>query len=147
VARNALVLVNVVALAVFWTYPVAPPRLLPDGGFTDIVAASGTWGAWDRGGAIADRANELGSMPSLHLAWAAWVALVLWRLTTRTWVRALGCVHVALTSVVVVLTGNHYLVDLPAGVALALGCWLAAARFALPGHTATSQPLVRQPAP
>ena len=40
-ARNALVLTNVVALAVFAAYPVAPPRLLPGAGFVDSVAAAG----------------------------------------------------------------------------------------------------------
>src|SRR5690348_6640730 len=34
-ARNSLVLINVVGLAVFWFYPVAPPRLLPGLGFID----------------------------------------------------------------------------------------------------------------
>ena len=41
--RNALVLVNVIAFAVFWLYPVAPPRMLR--GFTDVVAASGAFGS------------------------------------------------------------------------------------------------------
>ncbi|MCW2543865.1 MAG: hypothetical protein JWM40_1417 [Frankiales bacterium] len=125
-ARNALVLINLAALVVFWAYPVAPPRLLPGAGFTDVVADSGTWGAWEAGGAVADRANEFGSMPSLHLAWATWVALVVWRMTDRRALRALGLLHVAITSVVVIYTGNHYAIDLLAGAALALIAWLAA---------------------
>ena len=124
-ARTALALINLVALAVFWLYPVAPPRLLPKGGFVDIVANSGTWGAWEAGGAVADRANEFGSMPSLHLAWATWVALTVWSMTTNRWLRALGLAHVAVTSWVVIFTGNHYLVDLLVGTVLAFLCWLA----------------------
>ena len=149
VARNALVLINLVALAVFWAYPAAPPRLLPGAGFTDIVADSGTWGAWEAGGAVADRANEFGSMPSLHLAWATWVALTVWRMTSKPVFRALGVAHVVVTSLVVIFTGNHYVVDLVAGTALALvaGWVVTRRRAAAPTPTATSQPLASQPAP
>ncbi|MCU1587593.1 MAG: hypothetical protein JWN31_1086 [Frankiales bacterium] len=147
VARTALVLINLAALAVFWVYPVAPPRLLPGGGFVDLVADSGTWGAWEAGGAVADRANEFGSMPSLHLAWATWVALTVWQMTGNRWLRAAACLHVAVTTAVVILTGNHYLIDVLAGAALAAACWVAATRLRLPTRTATSQPLLSQPAP
>ena len=114
-ARTALVTINLVGLAVFLAYPLAPPRLLPDAGFVDIVAQSHTWGAWETAGGVAQRANEYGSMPSLHVAWAVWVALTVASMTTsRAW-RAAAWAHVGLTSVVVIATGNHYLLDVLAG--------------------------------
>lgn len=122
-ARNALLAVNLVGLTVFLLYPVAPPRLLPGAGFVDVVATSGTWGAWEAGGALAERANEFGSMPSLHLAWAVWVALTVAAMTRNRWWRRLGWGHVALTCVVVVATGNHYLLDLAAGAATTAVAW------------------------
>ena len=124
-ARNALLLVNVVGLAVFLLYPVAPPRLLPGGGFYDVVANSHTFGAWEAGGRVADHANELASMPSLHAAWALWVALTVATMTTRRSWRALAWAHLAITCVVVVVTGNHYVVDLLAGAATCAVAWLA----------------------
>ncbi len=128
-ARTALVAINLVGLAGFLLYPVAPPRLLPGAGFVDIVSRSGTWGAWETGGAVAQRANEFGSMPSLHAAWAVWVALTVTSMTRRGWLRALGWAHVVLTTVVVLATGNHYWVDVLAGAAIcALGWWLAGLR-------------------
>ncbi len=127
-ARSALLLVNVIGLAVFWLYPVAPPRLLPGGEFVDIVAESGTWGSYEATGEVGERANAYGSMPSLHLAWAVWVALTVMTMTKRPLWRALGWAHVAMTSVIVVITGNHYLIDLPAGAATALVAWLAVRR-------------------
>lgn len=129
-ARTALVLVNLVGLAVFLLYPVAPPRLLPGGGFVDIVAGSGTWGAWETGGGVAERANEFASMPSLHLGWAVWAALTVTAMTIRPVWRALAWGHVLMTSVVVIVTGNHYLVDLFAGAAVACACWAVAPRIA-----------------
>ena len=122
-ARNALLLVNVVGLAVFLLYPVAPPRLLPGSGFYDVVANSHTFGAWEAGGRVAAHANELASMPSLHAAWALWVALTVMTMTAdRRW-RALAWAHLALTCVVVVVTGNHYVLDLVAGAVTCAAAW------------------------
>jgi hypothetical protein len=130
-ARTALVLVNLIGLAVFLAYPVAPPRLLPGAGFVDIVAESGTWGAWEAGGGVAERANEFASMPSLHAAWAVWVALTVLTMTRRRWLRALGWGHVAMTSVIVVVTGNHYVIDIFAGALVVAVAWALAPRLAL----------------
>jgi PAP2 superfamily len=114
--RNSLVLINVIGLAVFWLYPVAPPRMLP--GFSDVVAASHTFGSWHTG-ALASAANQLAAMPSLHLAWAAWCVVVVWRLSTHAWVRGLALLYPVLTAVAVMATGNHYLLDVLAGIATA----------------------------
>jgi diacylglycerol O-acyltransferase len=135
--RNALVAVNLVAFAVFWLFPVAPPRMLP--GFVDVVASTHAIGSWHTG-ALASQANELAAMPSLHMAWAAWCVLVVWRMTRRVWLRALVVVHVAVTAVAVLATGNHYLLDLVGGLAaLALAVVLArlweAARGRVPDVT------------
>jgi hypothetical protein len=112
--RNALVLANVIAFVVFWLFPVAPPRMLP--GFVDVVAASHTIGSWHTG-ALASAANQLAAMPSLHIAWAVWCTVALWRISTRRWVRALAVVYPFVTAFAVLATGNHYLLDLLGGLA------------------------------
>jgi uncharacterized membrane protein YesL len=123
--RNVLVLVNVLAFAVFWLYPVAPPRMLP--GFVDVVAATHTVGSWHTG-ALASAANELAAMPSLHIAWAVWSSLVAWRLWRSAWVRALALVYPFVTAFAVLATGNHYVLDLLGGLAtLALAVLLVRA--------------------
>ena len=119
--RNTLVLVNVLAFIVFWRFPVAPPRMLP--GFTDVVASSGAFGSWHTG-ALASHANQLAAMPSLHIAWALWCTLAVWRLTTSAPLRALAVLYPLLTTLAVLATGNHYLLDVIAG---ALTLVLAAA--------------------
>jgi hypothetical protein len=121
--RNALVAINLLGLLVFWRYPVAPPRMLVSNGFSDVVASTHTIGSWHTGSLAAD-ANQFGAMPSLHLAWAAWCGLVLWRLSPRRWVRALALLYPLLTTFAVLSTGNHYLLDVLAGLttfAMALG--------------------------
>jgi diacylglycerol O-acyltransferase len=116
--RNALVAINMLGLLVFWLYPVAPPRMLLGVGFSDVVAATHAFGSWHTG-ALASAANQLAAMPSLHMAWAAWCSLVLWRISARLWVRALAVLYPCLTALAVLSTGNHFLADVLAGVATA----------------------------
>lgn len=113
--RNALVAINVLGLLVFWRYPVAPPRMLAWSGFSDVVASTNPFGQWHTG-SVAAEANQFGAMPSLHLAWAAWCSLAMWRMSKRTWVRALALLYPFITTFAVLSTGNHYLLDVFAGV-------------------------------
>ena len=127
--RNSLVLVNLIAFAVFWLYPVAPPRMLK--GFTDVVASTHAIGSW-HSGALASHADELAAMPSLHIAWAVWCTVALWRLSSRRWVRAAAVVYPFLTAVAVLATGNHFVLDILGGLAvmaLAFACERAAAQL------------------
>jgi hypothetical protein len=122
--RNSLALVNVIGFAVFWLYPLAPPRMLASVGFTDVVANSNTWGSWHTG-ALASSADQLAAMPSLHIAWACWCALAVWRMTSRRALRALGVLYPCVTAVIVCATGNHFLFDVLGGAAaMALSVWL-----------------------
>ncbi len=114
--RGSLVAINLLGLLVFWRYPVAPPRMLASSGFSDVVASTHTLGSWHTGSLAAD-ANQFGAMPSLHIAWAAWCALVLWRLSARVWARTLALLYPCLTTFAVLATGNHYLLDVLAGLA------------------------------
>jgi len=111
--RNSLVLVNLLGIAVFWRYPVAPPRML--GGFTDVVATTHAFGSWHTG-VLATHANQLAAMPSLHMAWAAWCTLALWRISTNRWVRGLAVLYPCLTALAVIATGNHFVLDLVGGL-------------------------------
>jgi len=110
--RNALVLVNGIGLVVFWLMPVAPPRLL--GGFVDSGVVSG----------IAAHVTRVSpdlyaAMPSLHIGWASWVLLQVFAATTSRVGRGLAAAHLALTTLVVVATANHFVLDVLAGAAVA----------------------------
>jgi hypothetical protein len=124
--RNTLVLVNVLGFVVFWLLPVAPPRMLD--GFTDVVASTHAFGSWHTG-PLASAANQLAAMPSLHMAWAAWCTLALWRASTNTVVRVLAVAYPCLTGFAVLATGNHFLLDLVGGLlVLAIAVLLAGSR-------------------
>ena len=112
--------INALALVVFWTFPVAPPRLLPGSGFVDITQATGAASA-----AATSAPDPYAAMPSLHTAWAVWVTVVGWVLLRRWWARALVAAYPAVTVTVIVVTGNHYLLDAVAGAVLAAVATLA----------------------
>ena len=127
-ARTSLFVINGVGLVVFWLVPVAPPRLLPGGGFADVVAHSGTWGSWETSAStVSDHADHFASLPSLHVAYAVWVLRIVLAVSASTLWRTLATVHVVVTVAIVVATGNHYLIDVLAGGALAEGAWWVAA--------------------
>lgn len=124
-----------VGVAVFAFYPVAPPRLMPPGLATvDTLAVYGGLLSYDHG-VLEHISDPLAALPSLHLAWATWVALAL-RVTTRGWARVAGLTHVVLTLVSVLVSGNHWYADALAGTALVL---LVAAAVLLPGRRRVSR--------
>jgi hypothetical protein len=123
--RTSLVLINVIGLAVFWRYPLAPPRLLNPQRYPDVVASTHAFGSW-HSGTLATAANQLAAMPSLHIAWAVWSSLAFWRIFRHHRWAILAWLYPAITTVAVMATGNHYLLDAVAGVATMVVATVAA---------------------
>lgn len=129
-ARSLLVTVTMIALLVHVTFPLAPPRLLPDEGFVDTMAR---YGPSAYGGATDGLTNQFAAMPSLHVAWAVVIGLALVRVLSGPW-RHLALVHPLLTVLVVVATGNHYWLDaVAAGVLVLLATLIHGRRPAASG--------------
>ena len=85
--------------------PVAPPRLLPELGIIDTAAVNGRSVY-----ALIPGANEYAAMPSVHVAWACAVALIIIIAARSRW-RWLALAYPLVTSYVVVVTGNHFIID------------------------------------
>jgi hypothetical protein len=120
-ARTVLVSTTVLGLAVFFLYPVAPPRLLPQLGYVDTVVTFHTWGSF-ADPQIAEKSNQYAAMPSLHMAWALWCGIAIFLLARRPWARALGVLYPCSTLLVILGTANHFLLDAVGGAfALAVG--------------------------
>jgi membrane-associated phospholipid phosphatase len=65
-------------------------------------------------------------MPSLHVGWAVWCGAAIALYARHRWVQVLGIAYPIVTTVVVMATGNHYLLDAVAGaVVIAAGGWLS----------------------
>ncbi len=115
-ARNALLLTNCVGLVVYYALPVMPPRLLPHRDFLDVVALSG-FGATQVGPIKED---QFAAMPSLHAAWALWVGVVVFIMVRKRVAKALALIYPMITTVVVIGTANHYVLDVIAGITVTL---------------------------
>ncbi|MCW2839027.1 MAG: hypothetical protein JWR55_510 [Aeromicrobium sp.] len=117
-ARNAIVIGSAIGLVCYLLLPTAPPRLMPGSGYLDALSRTASFGWWG-GDASAPAGlghitNELAAMPSLHVGWAVWVAWAMWRYAGVAG-RALCCAYVAGTCLVVIATGNHWVLDAVAG--------------------------------
>jgi hypothetical protein len=124
-ARSTLAMTTFGALVDFWRYPTAPPRLLGAAGFQDTLGHFSSWGWWGSETSLptgaASLANEFAAMPSLHVAWSIWCATTMLALTRRRSARILALAYPVVTTVVVMVTANHYLLDAMAGALLWAG--------------------------
>jgi len=117
--RNTILLANIVGLVGFWLMPTAPPWMFPDKGFVAGVNHSSAL--------LQSFGNSYAAMPSLHAADAlivGWVLIV----TSRTiWAKALWALWPLWVWFCVVATANHYLLDVLAGIGVAVFALLATA--------------------
>ncbi|MEV6328397.1 phosphatase PAP2 family protein [Streptomyces sp. NPDC051909] len=122
-ARTWLMLATLIGLVGFTLLPTCPPRLLDPGhGFVDTMARFSAYGWWG-GEASAPRGlgsftNQYAAMPSLHVGWALWCGVMLWRYGRTPLPRVLGAAYPLLTVLVVMGTANHYFLDAVAGAAV-----------------------------
>ena len=85
--------------------PVAPPRLLPSLGIADTAQLTGLSVYQAIPGA-----NQFAAMPSVHCGWAAAVAFFIIVVARSPW-RWLAVLYPLATLWVVVVTGNHFIID------------------------------------
>ena len=117
-ARNVLMLGTAIGLGCFALYPTMPPRLMPAGIQTqDTMDTVGSLWSYNHG-VLEHISDPYAAMPSLHIVWASWVAYVLWLMLTRRGakrLRWLTWLYPLVTSLVVVVTGTHWVLDLVGG--------------------------------
>src|SRR5215216_5370808 len=115
--RNAILVANVIGLVGYVLLPTAPPRMFPAIGFGDTLAHIG--GLNHGSGLIELASNPYAAMPSLHAADALIVGLVLASVCRRWWAKAVWVVWPLWVWFAVMATGNHFWLDVLAGVVLA----------------------------
>jgi hypothetical protein len=137
--RNTLAFTTLLALVGFATFSLMPPRLLDDpgiyggcqvyahqptsslpdaagdppcdrNGYVDTIAVYGGWASFGSD-EMAAVSNQYAAMPSMHIGWSTWCALVLAPLIRRRWLRALVIAYPLFTLFDIVVTANHYWID------------------------------------
>ena len=123
--RNTLGLMTGIGLLGFIAFPLMPPRLLDllgDGrsfGFVDTLVEFPTFWTVD---AEATRtvSNPFAAMPSLHCAWAIWVACAVYPRARHDVTRVVVVLYALVTVYTVVATANHYFLDAVGGLVVFL---------------------------
>ena len=148
--RDAFLASGAIALVIYWLYPVAPPRELPElaarfdpqappyiGGFLDTMQEYLGY-AYDTQSTRAF-VNPYAAMPSLHFGWDLLLGIAIVRAfwgERWLWIAApIGVLLPATQIFAITLTANHFLLDAAAGgiVAMAgIGLALAVERWVYP---------------
>jgi PAP2 superfamily len=121
-ARTVIFATSIIALAGFYLYPLAPPRLLPQYGYIDTLEVFHTWGSL-ADPKVAEHSNQFAAMPSLHIGWSLWAGTCIFFCAKRLWVRALGVIYPFCTLMVIVGTANHFVFDAVGGLVVFLAGW------------------------
>jgi membrane-associated phospholipid phosphatase len=112
--RNVLLLANVLGLVGYVLIPTAPPRMFPHLGFMDTLAV---YGSVDHSsGVVQLAANPYAAMPSLHAADALIVGVGLALLVRRRLLKVVWLLWPAWVWFCVMATGNHFWLDVVAGM-------------------------------
>ena len=125
--RDAMLISGGMALVLYWAYPVAPPRFLPEWGFVDTLEVYDNLSYQAQ--SMQPFVNPFAAVPSLHVGWSLLLAAGVF-VSTRNLILRLAAIAVfVLQSISVVGTGNHYIFDGVVGlvvcaVALGAAVWL-----------------------
>lgn len=122
--RNAMLVSGAMGMAIVATYPVAPPRLTGLGLVDTVTETSTAYRVLQPPGFT----NQYAAMPSLHAGWDLLVGISIATAATSVALRLVGYLMPVLMTISVVVTANHYVLDVVAGFALVLiGHWAALA--------------------
>lgn len=115
--RNMLIVGNLIGLVGYVLLPTAPPRMFPEAGFVDTLAAHSTVNHSST--FVAFASNPYAAMPSLHALDALIVGVVMATVVRRRWAKLLWLAWPPWVWFAVMATGNHFWLDVAAGIAVA----------------------------
>jgi hypothetical protein len=114
--RNAIFISGAIGLVIFAMFPVAPPRLFsPD--YVDTVTQQSNSYRVLQPPAFT---NKYAAVPSFHFGWNLLVGIAWFRAWRDRWWRWAGVVMPVAMAWAVVVTANHWIVDVAAGGVIAL---------------------------
>ena len=124
--RGIFALSLLMAIVGYTLFPLTPPRLLPnDWGFVDTLTTYGPRYYGDHSGEslfngygrLPSMVNVYAAMPSMHVAWSVIAgALIAASFPRRSLARMVAVLHPILMAIAVVVTANHFLLDVAAGL-------------------------------
>jgi len=121
--RTTFVVATALSLVGYVLYPAAPPRLAGLGFSDTVTNATGLDLSSDLLGSLY---NPFAAVPSLHFGYAVIVGAVLVSVATRRSLRIAGALYPAAMLLIIVGTGNHFIIDAILGGLVVVAGWLVA---------------------
>ena len=115
--RNTLIVGNLIGLLGYVLLPTAPPRMFAEAGFRDTLAEHSTVNHSST--LVAFASNPYAAMPSLHALDALIVSVVMATVVRRRWAKVLWLAWAPWVWFAVMATGNHFWLDIAAGILVA----------------------------
>ena len=124
--RNMFVVAMGLALVGYLLLPTAPPRFFPELGFVDTL--SYYVNVKHDSGLVTLFFNPYAAVPSMHVAFSLLIAGPAMLIVRRRASKVLWALYPLVVTFVVVVTGNHWLLDAFAGAAVAGAAAIVSAR-------------------
>jgi len=115
VIRNAILLSAFLAVPIYAAFPVTPPRLMGSAGFPMGIFDTIPDTVRDKPGAMA---NWYAAVPSYHFGWIVLAAAGVWWCWKGWGLRIAAALFAAVMWWAIVVTGNHYFVDMLLGACM-----------------------------
>lgn len=119
VARDAVLASGAIALIIYYLYPVAPPRLVPDTAFVDSVNKFTHFSYQAQ--SMQAFVNPYAAVPSLHFGWSVLIAAAMYWTIRNVAVRLFAVVLPFGQLASIVFTANHFIFDAFIGIVVCLG--------------------------
>jgi membrane-associated phospholipid phosphatase len=114
--RNMFMIAMGLALVGYTAFPTAPPRFMPEWGFTDTVASFVGEAAENSANVLY---NPFAAVPSMHVAFALMIAVPAIMLVRHRVLKVAWALYPSLVTFVVVVTANHFWLDAALGALVA----------------------------
>ena len=113
--RDGFLAATALAVVIHWLFPTAPPRLAGVGLQDTLLTCPGSTSARRTSSALS---NPVAAVPSLHAAYALGVGIGVIRYARSHLTRVAGAIYPPLVVLTIVVTGNHFVLDAIAGMAV-----------------------------
>ncbi len=109
--RNMLLIGMAIALIGYVAFPTAPPRFMPEWGFSDTVADITNVHISHASASLNALTNLYAAVPSMHVAFALMIGWTLARLVRWRIVSVLWLLYPFVIAFVIIVTANHFIFD------------------------------------
>ena len=114
--RNAILISGAIGFFFYTFFPVAPPRFASSEMVDTVTLYSHSYRVLQPPGLT----NQFAAFPSLHFGWNVLVGVAIWLATTNVVLRSVAIVQALAMGAAVVMTANHFIVDVASGLVVVL---------------------------